>query len=486
MLGQFSGLREFLTLSYQELELKNLEFKELRTSGKSAEFFQKKVIAYLESERRVKAVTIAFCDLEGKLHMLDYDKKFFLESYENLTFDGSSVRGFTPQSESDLRFKVDWSSFRWLPADIFGSGKVIIFAFVREQDGSQYPSDFRGRLAEYLEELQKKHGYTAYLSPEVEGFLLEGIDAEQNYYSDTGFQLVTKGGYFSALPQDPLRRFIDTVAEVQRSMAFENEKDHGEVGPSQFEINFKYGEVLQICDQILLYKLIARQVAKLMGYTATFLPKPVSGINGSGMHCNMSINSGKKNLFYDRQRTDGISALAEKFLTGILYYAPELCLTINPSVNSYRRLDPHFEAPNEIMRSAKNRGAMIRIPIGNERSARIEVRSVAPDTNPYLGIFSILKAGFSAIEASEKDYKNMLQVALKNPVRKLWGNIYEATASFAGSAFLKKALGDESHAKYLALKEQAAARSPKELGAKIKTGEIIYHHEVTNQMLWNS
>ena len=207
------------------------------------------------------------------------------------------------------------------------------------------------------------------------------------------FEYVNKGGYYHSLPGDPLREFIDTTAEVQRAMGFENEKDHPEVAPSQFEINYSYGEVVAAADQIQLYKLICRQVATQMGMTASFLPKPVVGVNGSGMHTNVSITKGGKNLFWDPKGEEKISKMAWQFVDRILTHGNDICLLLNASVNAYRRLDPHFEAPNQIKASAVDRGSMIRIPIGNEKSARVEVRSVGPDANPYMVLYSIFKTG---------------------------------------------------------------------------------------------
>src|SRR5258706_16263435 len=185
-------------------------------------------------------------------------------------------------------------------------------------------------------------------------------------------------------------------------MGFKNEKDHPEVAPSQFEMNFSYAEVVRAADNVQLYKLICRQVARNLGMTATFLPKPFMGINGSGMHTNFSLSKNGKNIFYDAKGQDGLSKLAWDFLLRILNHAPEICLVLNSSVNSYRRLDPHFEAPNQIKVSAIDRGSMIRIPVGNERTSRIEIRSVAPDANPYLVLFTILKVGMEG-KKLEKD-----------------------------------------------------------------------------------
>lgn len=268
-----TDLKNFLELSYEQLEALNLKARSL-TDPKAAE---KEHRTYLETEKHIKAVTVCFSDIEGRLHMLDYDKKFFLASLDNLTFDGSSIAGLTEQHESDLRLKIDWTSFTYLPADVFGAGKVIVFANVCDRDFKPYASDFRGQLQAYVEQIKAKDGLEAYMAPEIEGFLLDGVDAEQRYTTQAGFQLVSTGGYFHSLPLDDLRRFIDKTAEAQRAMAFKNEKDHPEVAPSQFEINFSYTDVLRACDQIQLYKLVCRQIAMSMGKTATFLPKPVTG-----------------------------------------------------------------------------------------------------------------------------------------------------------------------------------------------------------------
>src|ERR1041384_2929861 len=185
-------------------------------------------------------------------------------------------------------------------------------------------------------------------------------------------------------------------------MDLENEKDHREVAPSQFEINYGYSEVLNAADQIQIYKLICRQVATKMGLTASFLPKPVVGVNGSGMHTNVSVMKNGKNQFWDPKGEEKMSKYAWDFVDRILSHGQDLCLLLNASVNAYRRLDPHFEAPNQIKASATGRGSMIRIPLGNEKSARIEVRSIAPDANPYMAIFSLLRTGTEGQEREDR------------------------------------------------------------------------------------
>src|SRR6202158_2705570 len=426
-------LRNFLAIPYDELEELNLKAKKQRLERVAPHEIQEERLKYLSDESRIKAVTVMFSDLEGRLHMLDYDKKFLLKSYDNLTFDGSSIRGFTAQRESDLRLGIDWSAFYWAPADYFGSGKVMVFGEVIDKDGTPYSADIRGALKGFAQELHKKEGYTLNAANEIEGFLFKGPDAERHYHESQKFEYVNTGGYYHSLPGDLLRGFIDNNAEVQRAMGFQNEKDHPEVAPSQFEINYGYGEVVAAADQIQLYKLICRQVATRMGLTASFLPNPVLGVNGNGMHTNVSVSKGGKNLFWDPKGEEKLSKVGWEFVDRILTHGNDLCLAFNSSVNSYRRLDPHFEAPNQLKASAVDRGAMVRIPIGNERSMRTEVRAVAPDANPYMVLYSIFKTG---LDGETAKMKNLRQAA-----RYLPDNIYDAIKNFEKADWTTQVFG---------------------------------------------
>ncbi len=474
------GLRNFLEIPYDELEEMNLESKRQRLERVDRGTVEEERRKYLTDEKRIKAVTVCFSDLEGRLHMLDYDKKFLLRSTDNLTFDGSSIRGFAEISESDLKLSIDWPTFCWLPSDVFGPGKVMVFGEVHAPNGSPYPADFRSRLRHYTEKLHHDKGMVLNVAAEIEGFLFQGTDAERGY-NDTGcFDFISTGGYFHSLPQDPLRQFIDRSAEVQRALGFGNEKDHPEVAPSQFEMNFCFSEAMVTADQIQLYKLVCRQVAANAGMTASFLPKPVAGLNGNGMHCNMSLNRNGKNLFYDAGREDRFSQFGLEFIERILNNAVDICLILNSSVNGYRRLDPNFEAPNQIKASAVNRAAMIRIPLGNERSTRIEFRSVGPDANPYLLIYALLRTGLEGPLPDPADAEGK-----RARTRFLPDNIYDAIRLFKSSRLAVEVMDEECHAKYLELKQKSADRCPKELGAKVKRSEIMFHHEVTNQFLWN-
>lgn len=471
-----TDLRNFLALSYDELEELNLQAKADRMNRVAMDEIREKRLKYLTDQKHIKAVTVLFSDLEGRLHLLDYDKKFLLGSYENLTFDGSSIRGFTAQKESDLRLGIDWSAFYWVPADVFGTGKVLVFGNVIDKDGTPYGGDLRGVLKSYSEKLFNEKQYTLNAATEIEGFLFAGRDAEQTYHETGKFEFISTGGYFHSLPLDPLRQFIDTAAEVQRAMGFQNEKDHPEVAPSQFEINYGYAEAVAAADQIQLYKLLCRQIATNMGYTASFLPKPVVGVNGSGMHTNVSVSQGKTNLFWDEKGLEQLSKFGWDFLDRILTHALDLCLIFNSSVNAYRRLDPHFEAPNQIRASAVDRGAMVRVPIGNQRSMRTEVRAVAPDANPYLALYGIFKTGIDGqISAGN----------LREGGKYLPDNIQHAIEDFKESKWIGQILGADVQGRYVDLKQAVANRSPRELGTIVKGSEVQFHHAVYNQSLWN-
>jgi len=473
----FTELRDFLALPYGELEELNLAAKEQRKKRVDPETIREERLKYLTDEKRIKAVTVLFSDLEGRLHMLDYDKKFLLKSWDNLTFDGSSIRGFTAQRESDLRLGIDWGSFYWAPADFFGPGKVLVFGDVIEKQGGAYAADIRGILKGFAEKQFEKEGYTLNAANEIEGFLFNGTDAERRFHETGKFEYVNTGGYYHSLPGDPLRKFIDTTAEVQRAMGFQNEKDHPEVAPSQFEINYGYGDVVSAADQIQIYKLICRQVATNLGLTASFLPKPVVGVNGSGMHTNVSISKGGKNLFWDPKGEEKLSKLGWSFVDRILTHGNDICLLLNASVNAYRRLDPHFEAPNQIKASAVDRGSMVRIPIGNDKSMRVEVRSVGPDANPYLVLYSIFKTG---IDGDTSKIKNLRQAE-----RYLPDNIYTALDNFKAAKWVTTLLGEDVKGRYADLKEASADRCARQLGTVVKGPEVQFHHEVYNQYLWN-
>ncbi len=206
------------------------------------------------------------------------------------------------------------------------------------------------------------------------------------------------------------------------------------------------------------------------------LPKPVDGVNGNGMHTNVSVSKDGKNLFWDAAGKEHLSPFAWQFVDRILTHGEDLCLMLNASVNAYRRLDPHFEAPNQIKASAVDRGAMVRIPIGNERSARIRI-PVSPDANPYLVMLSVFKTGLEGATSADPN--------LRQAQRYLPDNIYDALAAFGRSEWTGSLLSDDVKERYAELKRTSADRCPRALGTFVKAQEVQYHHEVYNQYLWN-
>jgi glutamine synthetase len=203
----------------------------------------------------------------------------------------------------------------------------------------------------------------------------------------------------------------------------------------------------------------------------------VVGVNGSGMHTNVSVSKGGKNQFWDPKGEEKISKFAWDFVDRIVSHGNDICLVMNSSVNAYRRLDPHFEAPNQLNASAVNRGAMVRIPIGNERSSRVEVRAVAPDANPYMVLYSVFKTGLDGDIAKIEN--------LRSAKRFLPDNIYDAMENFQKASWTKTLFSEEVKERYLDLKQAAADRCPRLLGTVVKPSEIQFHHEVYNQYLWN-
>ncbi len=458
-----------------EIERLNLDLRKRRRNKENEDFFKKKIFE-LSKNYSIKEVVVFFSDIEGKLLHLEYDIEFFLESAENLTFDGSSVEGFSSQDQSDLKLKIDWSSLRIIPKEIFGGVKFLFFGLVESLDNRVYHSDFRYRLLELKNEIEKKDNLKFNVAAEIEGFIFKEQNVEQNF-NEKDFEFASKGGYFNSNANSELKIFSNELFRIIRILGFEIEKHHPEVAPSQFEINYKYQDVLEACDSIQFYKFIARQIAISMNCTVSFLPKPIANINGSGMHFNISIQKDNKNIFYKKDQI--ISEEGFNFVDSILKEARALCLILNSSVNSYRRLDPHFEAPNEIKFSKIDRSSMIRIPNANEKSTRIEIRSVAPDTNPYLAMFAIINIG---IEKLNK--KIELKEDLK--IEKLPMNISEGIEEFKNSKRLKEILKEEAFFKYINSKEKVANRSPRLLGRLVKVEEILFHHEVRDQEIWTN
>ena len=470
--------RNFLALSYEELEELNLEAKADRMNRLPFEEIREKRIKYLTDQKHIKAVTVLFSDLEGRLHLLDYDKKFLLGSHENLTFDGSSIRGFTAQKESDLRLGIDWSAFYWVPADVFGNGKVLVFGTVIDKDGTPYSGDLRGVLKAYSDKLYKEKGYTLNAANEIEGFLFAGKDAERKIPRDAESSTSsTPAATTTCCPSIRCASSSTRLPKCSAPWASRTKRITPKLRPASLKSTTATAKLWRLRTRFSFTSLLCRQIANNMGYTACFLPKPVVGVNGSGMHTNVSVSKDKVNLMWDPKGQEMLSSFGWKFIDRILTSALDICLILNPSVNAYRRLDPHFEAPNQIKASATDRGSMVRVPIGNSRSMRVEVRSVAPDANPYLALYSIFKTG---IDGNTAKIKNLRQAE-----RYLPDHIQAAIDDFKGSEWIAEILGSDVQGRFADLKQASANRCARDLGTFVKAPEVQFHHEIYNQSLWN-
>ncbi|MGE7185335.1 type I glutamate--ammonia ligase [Peribacillus sp. NPDC006672] len=356
--------------------------------------FTREDITRLAKEENVKYIRLQFTDILGTIKNVEIPVSQLEKALDNkMMFDGSSIEGFVRIEESDMYLYPDlntWVIFPWTSE----KGKVArLICDIYNTDGTPFDGDPRANLKRVLAEAREM-GFTDFnLGPEPEFFLFK-LDAA----GEPTLELNDKGGYFDLAPTDlgeNCRR--DIVLELEE-MGFEIEASHHEVAPGQHEIDFKYADAISACDNIQTFKLVVKTIARKHGLHATFMPKPLFGVNGSGMHCNVSLFKGKQNAFYDTEGKLELSKTAEQFIAGIIKHAPSFTAVTNPTVNSYKRLVPGYEAPCYVAWSAKNRSPLIRIPASRGVSTRVEVRSVDPAANPYLALAVILKAGLDGIK----------------------------------------------------------------------------------------
>lgn len=310
-----------------------------------------------------------------------------------MMFDGSSIEGFVRIEESDMYLYPDldtWVIFPWTAE----KGKVArLICDIYNADGTPFDGDPRNNLKRVLKEMEALGFSDFNLGPEPEFFLFK-VDEKGN----PTLELNDNGGYFDLAPMDlgeNCRR--DIVLELEE-MGFEIEASHHEVAPGQHEIDFKYANAIRSCDDIQTFKLVVRTIARKHGLHATFMPKPLYGVNGSGMHCNLSLFKNGENVFFDQNGDLQLSDDARHFIAGILKHAPAFTAVANPTVNSYKRLVPGYEAPCYVAWSAQNRSPLVRIPASRGISTRVEVRSVDPAANPYLVMATLLAAGLDGIK----------------------------------------------------------------------------------------
>ncbi|MEN8655430.1 type I glutamate--ammonia ligase [Streptomyces sp. 21So2-11] len=371
------------------------------------------------ADEDVKFVDVRFCDLPGVMQHFTIPAQAFDPDAE-LAFDGSSIRGFQAIHESDMALRADLSTAR---VDAFRKDKTInINFFIHDPiTGEQYSRDPRN-IAKKAEAYLASTGFadTAYFGPEAEFYVFDSVrfqtSANESFYhidseagawntgavdNNRGYKVRYKGGYF---PTPPVDHFADLRAEISLELdrnGLQVERQHHEVGTAgQAEINYKFNTLLAAADDLMLFKYVVKNVAWRNGKTATFMPKPIFGDNGSGMHVHQSLWQNGIPLFYDEQGYAGLSDMARYYIGGILKHAPSLLAFTNPTVNSYHRLVPGFEAPVNMVYSQRNRSAAMRIPItgSNPKAKRVEFRAPDPSSNPYLAFSALLMAGLDGVK----------------------------------------------------------------------------------------
>ncbi|UCB48982.1 MAG: glutamine synthetase [Deltaproteobacteria bacterium] len=369
---------------------------------------------------------------------------------EGMGFDGSSIEGFARIQESDMIAKPDPTTFQLVPWRVGDRPVARMFCDILNPDGTPYEGDPRYVFKRLLKKIEDQ-GYTYYLGPELEYF----------YFKDHKCtEIIDEGGYFDSRPLDlgsDLRR--DTIFALQ-SVGIDVEYSHHEVAPSQHEIDLRYDEGLRMADKTQTYRVVVKEIARKHGVYATFMPKPIFGQNGSGMHTHQSLFKGNQNAFYDPKDKYNLSEMAKNYIAGLIRHAPEITAITNQWVNSYKRLVPGYEAPVYVSWARRNRSTMIRVPMykpGKEKATRIEFRSPDPACNPYLAFAVMLGAGMSGIEKKlelpdpiEEDIFEMNPAERRaHGITDLPGNLYAATLETEKSELVREVLGDHIFNKFI-------------------------------------
>lgn len=407
-------------------------------------------------ENDVKFIRTQFTDILGMIKSWAIPAENLEDAFEDgVMFDGSSIDGFTRIEESDMKLMLDPTTFRMLPWRPSEGAVARIIGDVQLPDGTPFVGDPRYVLKTAIAEAEEM-GYTMNMGPELEFFLFK-LDEHGNPTTE----LTDTGGYFDFAPLDKaqdVRREIDYALE---HMGFHLEASHHEVAPSQHEIDFRFGDVLSTADNVVTFRYVVRSIAYHKGYYATFMPKPLFGVNGSGMHANQSLMTADgENAFYAPDASNGLSDNARYYIGGLLSHIKEFTALTNPLVNSYKRLVPGYEAPIYLTWSDSNRSSLIRIPAARGKGTRVELRCPDPTCNPYLAFAVMLRAGLDGIknktEPGDSTKRNVFELTederTQMGIGALPGNLKEAIDEMKQSKFVRSALGDHVFEQYISAK----------------------------------
>ncbi|MFH1678132.1 MAG: glutamine synthetase family protein [Candidatus Omnitrophota bacterium] len=405
----------------------------------------KQDVIRLVKQHKIKFIRLWFTDVLGFLKGFTITVDELKRALDDgMGFDGSSIEGFARIEESDMIARPDISTFAFLPWESKERPVARMFCDIYMPDGKPFAGDPRYILKKNLLKAKNK-GFIYYIGPELEYF----------YFNNSQNAIILdKGGYFDLTPLDIAQDVRHQTVEVLKDLGIIVEYSHHEVASSQHEIDLRYSDALTMADNVMTYRLVVKEIAQSKGLHASFMPKPIYGINGSGMHTHQSLFRGKSNAFFDRKKKFQISDVARYFIAGLLKHAPEITSITNQWVNSYKRLVIGYEAPVFICWAQMNRSALIRVPMykpGKEKSMRVEYRVPDPACNPYLAFSVMLAAGLEGIEkkypladpANDNIYKMSEQERNRAKIKALPEDLLEAIKLTERSELVKKALGDE-------------------------------------------
>lgn len=431
------------------------EFKHVRLDGKQ---FAREEIKSLIKEYNIKFIKLQFVDINGQVKNMSVPSEQIDKALNNeIMLDGSSIKGFRSIETSDMFFHPDINSFQILPwRNTNGINAARLICDIYNSDGTPFEGCPRCNLKRVMEAAEKL-GFSMNVGPEAEFFLFSK-DKDGNVTTDTQ----DSAGYYDVGPEDLGEDVRSDIVLTLQEMGFDIEASHHEVADGQHEIDFRYADILTAADNVTTFRIAVKAIAAQHNLHATFMPKPIFGINGSGMHCNVSLFKDGKNAFYDEKAEYQLSDTAKYAVGGILKHVKSITAITNPVVNSYKRLVPGYEAPVYLAWSLANRSALVRVPAKRGISTRVELRSPDPSCNPYLAFAAILEAALDGIRnkidppapVESNIYKLTTKERKKQRIDSLPGSLYEALELMDKSLVARAALGDHIFTEFMTAKNK--------------------------------